>query len=147
MGQILIPKHLAENINSHGTEIYPHECCGVLLGSVEKETHIVKQLLPVENEFDGAKNNRFLITPEIYRKSDEYARKHGLDIIGFYHSHPDSPAQPSEYDRDHAWPWYSYIIVSIKNKKAGELLCWRLEDDRSKFRPTDINIIDKNEGV
>jgi proteasome lid subunit RPN8/RPN11 len=72
-------------------------------------------------------------------QGERYAREKGLDVIGFYHSHPDSPAVPSQYDLDHAWPTYSYIIVSVKSNGAEDLRSWEMEADRSRFNTEEIN--------
>ena len=65
----------------------------------------------------------------------------GLEVVGYYHSHPDHPARPSDYDRDHGWPWYSYVIISIQQGKAGELNSWVLRDDRSKFELESVEAV------
>ena len=100
---------------------------------------LVEETYPISNaREEEAKRNRFLIKPEEFLKGQKYAAAAGLDILGFYHSHPDHPAAPSEYDRDYAWPAYSYVIVSIKAGAAGDLRSWELEADRSAFRPEQI---------
>ncbi len=85
------------------------------------------------NERTESRENRFLITPDQFKAAESAARTAGLQLVGIYHSHPDSPARPSEYDRDHAWPWFSYIIVSVKGGKADEAHAWQLKEDRSGF--------------
>src|SRR5271169_191898 len=77
----------------------------------------------------------FSITPEDFRAAERAAAERGLDLLGWYHSHPDHPARPSEFDREHAWPWYSYVIVSVDGGVPKDLTSWQLEDDRSKFQP------------
>ena len=87
---------------------------------------------------EAAKRNRFLIQPEELLRGEKYARDKKLDVVGFYHSHPDSPAVPSQYDLEHAWPTYSYIIVSTSADRAGDLFSWEQEPDRSRFNQEEI---------
>ena len=72
------------------------------------------------------------------RAAERMARERKLELVGWYHSHPDHPARPSEFDREHAWPWYSYIIVSVANREPGDMTSWRLTDDRLTFLPEEI---------
>src|SRR5215469_13013957 len=109
--------------------IYPHECCGALLGrdrELETGAHAkpVREILglfPLINRRDDSPRNRFSVTSEDVREAEKAASQQGLDVVGWYHSHPDHPARPSEFDRDHAWPWYSYIIVSVHNAAPQDL--------------------------
>ncbi|HYL65071.1 MAG TPA: M67 family metallopeptidase [Candidatus Methylomirabilis sp.] len=133
---------LAARIRQHGAATYPHECCGALLGrdyasasaaagaGVSRE---VLALFPLVNRRDDSPGNRFSVTADDVRDAEKSARSQGLDVLGWYHSHPDHPAHPSEYDRDHAWPWYSYVIVSVQAGAPQEMTSWRLRDDRSAF--------------
>lgn len=128
-----------EAIRSHGEETFPNECCGFMLGKANGDLRNVAELMRAENDReDEAKYNRFLITPDAFMRGEKAAREKGLDIIGFYHSHPDAPARPSQYDLDHAWPWYSYVIVSIKAGKADVMTSWVLREDRGAFGEEDI---------
>ena len=88
---------------------------------------------PLVNRRDDSPSNRFSVTADDVREAEKVAREQGLDVIGWYHSHPDHPARPSEFDREHAWPWYSYIIVSVHNGAPQEMTSWRLNDDRAEF--------------
>ena len=97
-------------------------------------------LFPLVNRRDDSPRNRFSVTSEDVRDAEKTAREKGLDVLGWYHSHPDHPARPSQYDQDHAWPWYSYIIVSVANGEPQDMTSWRLADDRSKFSPEDLEI-------
>jgi proteasome lid subunit RPN8/RPN11 len=131
-------KQLSE-IREHGIRDYPYECCGLLLGSFAPEGKVVRQTYPISNaREESAKRNRFLITPEELMKGERYARQHDLEVVGFYHSHPDSPAVPSQYDLEHAWPTYSYIIVSTSADRANDLFSWEQEADRSRFNQEEI---------
>jgi proteasome lid subunit RPN8/RPN11 len=131
-------RELAE-IREHGVRDYPYECCGLLLGRFESNAKIVTETYPISNaREESAKRNRFLITPEELMKGERFAREHDLEVVGFYHSHPDSPAVPSQYDLEHAWPTYSYIIVSTSADRAGDLFSWEQEPDRSRFNQEEI---------
>jgi proteasome lid subunit RPN8/RPN11 len=121
-------------IREHGERGYPNEICGVLLGREEGGHKTVAGLLPIENQFEAEEQyHRFLITPQDMLKAERTARGQGLSVIGFYHTHPNEAAVASIYDRDHAWPWYSYIIVSVRDRVAHEMRSWVLRDDRSAF--------------
>jgi proteasome lid subunit RPN8/RPN11 len=126
-------------IEAHGQETFPNECCGFMLGTLNGDDRGVAELMRAANDReDEAKYNRFLITPEAFMRGEKAARMKGLDIVGFYHSHPNAPARPSQYDLDHAWPVYSYVIVSIQDGTAADMTSWRLKEDRSAFDPEDI---------
>ena len=136
---IVLTKELEEAIRLHGEETYPNECCGFILGKANGRDRTVSELLRADNEReDEEQYHRFLIPPETYMKGDKTARAKGLDIIGFYHSHPNAPAHPSQYDVDHAWPFYSYVIVSIMDKSSDAITSWILKDDRSAFDEEEI---------
>ncbi len=136
-------QHL-ELIKAYGEESYPDECCGFLLGRNVNGDKVVVATLPALNARESAeKYHRFLITPQAYLECQKYAKQKNLDIIGFYHSHPNAEARPSAYDVEHGWPWYSYIIVSIKNSKASDVTSWTLEDDRSKFKQEKIIVVNE----
>ena len=85
------------------------------------------------NTTEEGPRRRFLVRPSDYRTAEQEASRRGLELIGFYHSHPDHPARPSQYHFDHAWPFFSYVIVSIMNGSAAAMTSWRLRDDRSAF--------------
>ena len=126
-------------IREHGISDYPYECCGLLLGRFGPDGKTVTETYPISNaREESAKRNRFLITPEELMKGERYARDHDLEVVGFYHSHPDSPAVPSQYDLEHAWPTYSYIIVSTSADQATDLFSWEQEPDRSRFNKEEI---------
>lgn len=121
---------------------YPHECCGILIGSVQRGNKVVSRFVAVENQRTDSPANRYLIPPEVVQQVEGQVRRTGEEIVGFFHSHPDVSAQPSNYDRDHAWPWYSYVIVSVKKRQAAEILNWQLKEDRSGFEPETLELVD-----
>lgn len=138
---IEIPEEELRKIKRHGEKTYPEECCGFLIGQLQDGVKKVILTKKVENARDVPdRHNRFLIPPQEYLAAEKIAGSEGYTILGFYHSHPDAEANPSQYDLDHHWPWYSYIIVSIKAKKAEVVNSWLLEDDRSRFVKEDIII-------
>ena len=144
MTKVFLSDEVSGRIRAHGAETYPHECCGALLGrELGRENEAareVKALFPLINRRDDSPRNRFSVTAEDVRAADRAAREKGLEVLGWYHSHPDHPARPSEYDREHAWPWYSYVIVSVANGNPQEMTSWRLADDRAAFAGEEIEI-------
>ena len=126
-------------IREHGQRAFPHECCGFLLGRDDGDVrHLVSVLPSLNDRGDAELHNRFTSSPEAFMRADKQARSAGLDVLGFYHSHPDAPAKPSQYDLDHAWPVYSYIIVAVEKGQAVKMTCWVMEDDRSGFNEQTI---------
>jgi len=144
------------SIHSHGAREYPNECCGVLLGRADGDTKKVtevvplrnlrhdparaQELLPLEDPGRESEKNRFLIDPQEQVRVEKEARERGLEVLGYYHSHPDHPARPSNYDREHAWPWYSYIILSVERGEAAEMTSWVLSEDRARFDPEPLKL-------
>jgi len=135
---LAVSNDLIEKINKHVEEAYPEEGAGFLVG-VEGE---VQQILPLGNaREDEARHNRFLITPEDYLKAELTADKFGLSLIGVFHSHPDCPNVPSEYDREWAQPFFSYIITRVDKGKVSNHRSWRLIEDRTKYEEEKIKIL------
>jgi proteasome lid subunit RPN8/RPN11 len=131
---------VTERIRAHAAEAYPHECCGALLGRDAEDARGVSELLPLANRHAESPRNRFLIMPDDFRGAEQVARERGLELVGWYHSHPDHPARPSEFDREHAWPWYSYVILSVMRGEPGAMMVWRLADDRGAFHPEPLEV-------
>ncbi len=140
---LTIAQEIISEIRSHGEATYPEECCGVLLGRFEDEGKVVFEILKIENSMESERKRRFLITAQDYLKAERYAREKGFEIVGFYHSHPDHPARPSDYDREHALPFLSYLIVSVVNGIAKDVNSWVLKEDRSGFDFEEIDIKNK----
>ncbi len=152
-----ISAELAEKIREHGVETYPYECCGALLGrdqgSIEGGDSIagtgrnlreILSLFPLVNRRDDSPRNRFAVASEDVREAEKAASAQGLEVVGWYHSHPDHPARPGDFDREHAWPWYSYIIVSVEVGVPKDMSSWRLKDDRSGYSNEKIEIVSVN---
>jgi proteasome lid subunit RPN8/RPN11 len=132
---IVLPDPVSRAIMSEGERAYPNECCGALLGLADESGgRAVSEILPIHNGREAEEQyHRFEIGPDDFMASEKTARVRGLGVIGFYHSHPDHPAVPSDYDREHALPWYSYVIVAVEAGAAGDLTSWELDGDRSRF--------------
>lgn len=149
-------QHINE-IRRHAERDYPSECCGVLLGTAASDAKEVRrteplrnirrepgqgsEYLPLEDPGRESERNRFLIAPADLIRAEREARASGLEIVGYYHSHPDHPARPSGYDRDHAFPWYSYVIVSVAAGRAGAYTSWVLREDRTEFEPEKLEVL------
>jgi len=135
---LLLSEEIAQGIRGYGAQDYPNETCGAMLGLDREEGREVRELFPLANRRDDSPRNRFSITAEDFRAAERKASERGLEVVGWYHSHPDHPARPSDYDREHAWPWYSYVIVSVAAGQPGDMTSWLLDDDRSRFLPEQI---------
>jgi proteasome lid subunit RPN8/RPN11 len=132
---IIANEAVLKGIAAEGEKSYPNECCGIIFGRVgEKGEKRVEFIKPIRNSRAAEERyHRFRIEPGDYLRAEVFAAENGLDIIGFYHSHPDHPAVPSEYDREHAFPYYSYIIVSVCEGRVEDITSWELTSDRTTF--------------
>ncbi len=144
---IFLSEELIEQIKKHGERDYPHECGGMLIGHFDAEKgKTVVELMPMENASEeSTRHNRVLIVPKDVLRAERYAREKKLDVVGYYHSHPDDKAVPSQFDLDHALPVWSYIIVSVLQGKAADLRSWKMENDRSKFNEEKIDLGTRDE--
>jgi len=129
---------IAEAIRKHGVETYPNECCGALIG----EDGVVRYVAPLPNTTEEGARRRFLVRPSDYKQAEADATRLKGELLGFYHSHPDAPSRPSQYDLDHAWPFFWYVIVSIQQGQPDKMTVWRLADDRSQFREASLTGIE-----
>jgi proteasome lid subunit RPN8/RPN11 len=137
---LIIANSLLELIKAHAVDTYPHECSGLIVGLYDKR--VAKKIYPMKNVHEESTRNRYLIDPKEYRQIEKDARAAGQDVIGVYHSHPDVPAKPSQYDKDHAWPLYTYVIVSVVQGKMDHVLAWTLRDDRSGFDEVQLRVVE-----
>lgn len=136
---LLIRAALHMQIESEGVKAFPNECCGIMYGKDAPDRRIVEKLEPVSNEFEaGERYHRFLITPQTLMRAEKTAAAEGRLVLGFYHSHPDHPARPSEYDREHGWPFYSYVIASIMKREPAAMTCWVLNEATEQFEEQKI---------
>lgn len=129
----LTTEHL-KTIREHGERTFPEECGGLLLGVIENDVRVIREVLPLENIRKDSRHNRVEISPLDYAKAEREAAKRDLGVWGYYHSHPNHPAVPSGFDLDHA-PFieWSYVIVSVRDGKAEEVRAWTVREDRSQF--------------
>lgn len=129
-------------IHASGEQSYPEEGAGLLLGRLEGEARRVVDILELENSReDEARRNRYLLTAEDYMRGEDEAANRGLDVLGVFHSHPDHPNRPSEFDRQWALPWFAYLITSVESGRAVESRAWLLSADREEFVEETIKII------
>lgn len=129
-----------QKLHAHAVEGYPHEVVGILAG--DRSTHTVTRVASLVNERADSPRNRYKVSGLVLMRAQEALEDEGLDILGYYHSHPDHPARYSDYDRDHALPNLSYVIVSVGADGPRDTLSWRLRDDRSAMDPENVEILD-----
>ena len=157
--QLVLGGGAAGVIRRHGEETFPHECCGALIGVVESgvENGVgndgenadhtggdgwrghVTAAVPLPNTTEEGPRRRFLVRPSDYRMAEQQASELKGELLGFYHSHPDHPAKPSQFDLDHAWPNFSYVIVSVMAGVSRQMTVWFLQEDRSRFDEGELN--------
>ena len=130
---IRLPETTVEAIRRHGRESYRDEACGAMYGRIEPDARSVVRVAPLVNARDSDRHHRFVVTPAAYRRAEAEATRTGLTLLGFYHSHPDHPAYPSAYDLEHAFPFFSYVIVSVENAQPKNIRSFVLADDRKEF--------------
>ena len=134
---LVVPGRLIEQMNAHVENAYPEEGAGFLIG----EQGEVREIMALSNSReDGARHNRFLFTPEDYLQAELKAEGLGLSLIGVFHSHPDCPNIPSEFDREWAQPFFSYIITRVDSGKAVNSRSWKLMEDRSNYEEEELEI-------
>lgn len=141
-----IPAELYDRIRQHGERTYPHECCGVLLGRADDEGNTVQAAVEAGNTRTDSAHNRYNIAPQELIRIQRQGREQGQDIVGFYHSHPDHPAQWSKTDFEEAhWIGCSYVITSVAKGKAevtnAFLLAGTVEDDK-RFENQDVVVLE-----
>jgi proteasome lid subunit RPN8/RPN11 len=138
--RLVVSPEVLGQIRGHVEAVYPEEAPGGLLGIEHDETTIeVVEALPSNNAREQERRRRYLIGPDDVLALERRASEAGLQVIGYYHSHPDAPPAPSEFDREHAWPWYIYLIVSVVDGRTADARAWRLSDDRDAFAAIEIN--------
>jgi proteasome lid subunit RPN8/RPN11 len=134
MKQLILSNMIVRQIEAEGASAFPNECCGMMIGIEAEAGRIVERIEPADNAFEsGEQYHRFSIPPLQQMKSERAASKEGKILIGFYHSHPDHPARPSEYDREHAWETFSYVIVEIRSGVPKEMTSWMLDPKTRTF--------------
>jgi proteasome lid subunit RPN8/RPN11 len=130
---LLLPAEVWRGIARELQASYPYEGCGLLAGTTGVDVEVVTHF-PVRNLRGGFEaRRRYWIGPEAFLAAEREARSLGLEIVGVYHSHPDAPAEPSQFDRENAWPWYHYLIVAVQGGQVDSARAWQLKEDRSAF--------------
>ena len=137
-----IPQEILQRIHQHGEQAYPEEGAGLLLGELNQGNHQVREILPLANAREAlARHNRYQLSPQDYLQGEQLAESLGYAVLGVFHSHPDHPNRPSEFDRQWAWPNFSYLITSVLQGKASESRSWRLREDRANFNEEQIVVV------
>ena len=143
MTTLEIPGVILSQIHAYGERAYPEEGAGLLLGKIDGGNKRVVSILSLPNaREEAARHNRYLFSPQEYLLGESEAERLGLELIGVFHSHPDHPNRPSEFDRQWAWPSFSYLITSVQTRRAVESRAWRLAEDRSQFEEEQILVRD-----
>lgn len=141
MTTITLSSDLQQRIFAHLESTYPNEGGGFLFGTLSADGITIADTNPITNVFAAEEQyHRYAMTPQDWARQEDAAEERGLTLVGYYHSHPDSPAIPSIYDRDHALPNFVYIITQVQDGKAVDMRVWRLKDDRTDFDANDLHI-------
>ena len=130
---LCLSEQVVREIREHGARDYPHETCGAMLGLDGEQGREVRSLYPLVNRRDDSPRNRFAITADDFRAAEKAAQDNNLELVGWYHSHPDHPAKPSDFDREHAWPAYAYLVLEVRDGLPAELGAFELSEDRAAF--------------
>jgi proteasome lid subunit RPN8/RPN11 len=142
--KVIIGKSIVDSIYSHASSSFPEECCGLLLGAFEEGVSVKKvySSMQMDNVFEEKERyHRYTIDPKKFLTAEIEAQKRGEEVVGIYHSHPNAPARPSQYDQNHAWPTLSYIVVEVREAKPLNVASWILKGDRSEFIREEIQVI------
>ncbi len=134
---IEVPQAVVRAVEAHARETYPEECCGFLLGHL-RTSHEAVEARRARNVAPENRLRRYVIDPLEMLRADDEARARDLELIGIYHSHPDHPATPSEFDRSRATSWYAYLILSIADRTPKELTAWRFDEATATFHPESL---------
>jgi proteasome lid subunit RPN8/RPN11 len=145
---VLLPAPLEDEIRRHGEATYPEECCGFLiakeLSPEENGNRRIVRIAPMKNRMEGARGRRFVIPPEELREFERSLEGTGEVLVGFYHSHPDHPAVPSLFDQEHAWPWYTYLVLAVDGGRSAELGAFELGAEDRRFSPVPWTVEQRN---
>jgi len=144
MHTINLTKYIEQQILEHAEKDYPYECCGFIIGYFKNQESFANKYIPASNIKQGNRERRFLIDPKAYQQAEEFADKNNLSVISIVHSHPDHPDKPSEFDKNHAWPGFSYIIISVQKGKSKSYKSWQLHENRELFIEENVNIYKEN---
>jgi len=144
MRAVRISGALLDTMGGHARATYPDECCGFLIAPLDRPEdagpRVIVKAVPAANEFEGERRRRFLLRPEELRAAERQLDGTGQVVAGFYHSHPDHPARPSLFDQQHAWPWYSYLVLAVTSSAVGETRAFELDPDSAEFREVLLSV-------
>ena len=140
-----IEKDAWETILAHAARAYPEECCGALVGRRDSGVKSIRRAIELVNEFPGSRKTRYAIRPQDLLEADRSARRQGMDLIGIYHSHPDCDAYFSATDLKHSCPWYSFVVLSIRQGEFDHAGSWVLDPDRTKAEPEEFSYPGRSE--
>jgi len=146
MRPLHLPPSALEQISRHARETYPDECCGFLIAAADPDDpRAARQVLEVRrasNEYEGERRRRFVIGPNELRALERSLERSSNVVGGFYHSHPDHPAHPSQFDQEHAWPWYTYLVVSVTSQGIPAVGAFELDADSGTFHEVTLEVPD-----
>lgn len=139
MRPVTLCREARAEIEAHGRSAYPDEACGFLIGPADTEPRRVRRALPADNSLPvDARRRRFVIPPEALRAMESRLDGSGDEVLGFYHSHPDHPAAPSRFDEEHAWPWYTYLVLGVAEGRPETLAAFELDPETRAFHPVSL---------
>lgn len=139
-GSVALPPEQVEQMQRHAQATYPQECCGFLVGTTEGVARTIRRTIPASNQVAAEKERRYIIPPAEFIAMERALEGTEEEVVGFYHSHPDHPARPSEFDRDHAWPWYTYIVLAVDRSGPGSWGAFELDPDSLLFREVAVRV-------
>jgi proteasome lid subunit RPN8/RPN11 len=144
--ELLFPVELFERMSEFAEAAYPYEGCGVLVGNPETSVVTVSQVFEGRNLVQDRRHDRYELDPRDIIRAERYAREAGQEVIGFYHTHPDHPARPSQFDTDRAWPRYHYVVVAVDEGKLREATAWRLVEGEEPNRFEEVPLTGGHRG-
>lgn len=130
---VRVPRSFLTAIETYARGAYPEECCGFLLGAEDGGDRLVTAVRPARNSEPSERRTRYAIEPREVLAVERELRGGETILLGFYHSHPDHPPEPSERDLARAWPWYVYLIQSVGSGRVGDVAAWSLAADGGEF--------------
>jgi proteasome lid subunit RPN8/RPN11 len=150
MRTVRLPLALSDRLQDAARAGYPEEACGFLFSDAadaDGPARLVRSAEPAPNVSDGERRRRFVIAPDELRAAEARGALRGEVVSGFYHSHPDHPAEPSAFDTEHAWPWYTYLIVSVDATGGTSVAAFELEADGRRFVPCPLGTATPADGA
>ncbi len=123
----------------HAVAAYPRECCGILLGTLDGEDRAITTAIACRNVYQGDQSDRFELDPKDQFEAQRLARKESLEVLGFFHSHPDEDSYFSATDLANSWPWYTNIVLSIRKGQFADAKAFRANDSQTESTPEEIS--------